>query len=177
MTNKAGPREQALREKREQESRLLSKDPVIRQAQIAHAKVQAKRTAAALAVITEAISPTQSESKPEESKMLTVTPTKGRLKPGDKVTGALKGKIVGPRKTKTAKKSKPKAPKSKPKTVLSGPNGAIVALLRRPDGATTADILKLTGWPTVSVPAQAAAAGVEYRSEKGEDGVTRYWAT
>ena len=51
---------------------------------------------------------------------------------------------------------------------------AIAALLLRPEGCTTADILAITGWPSVSVPAQAQSAGLVLRKEK-VDGVTRYW--
>jgi len=53
---------------------------------------------------------------------------------------------------------------------------AISVLLRRPEGCTTADVLKATGWPSVSMPAQAKALGVGLRKEK-EGGAFRYFAT
>ncbi|MER9336455.1 DUF3489 domain-containing protein [Mesorhizobium sp. M0293] len=59
-----------------------------------------------------------------------------------------------------------------------GPSKAEQAaeLLRRPEGATTKDILDLTKWPAVSVPAIARSAGLTLRQEK--DGrVTRYFGT
>src|SRR5205807_246786 len=36
----------------------------------------------------------------------------------------------------------------------------IVGLLTRPEGCTTKDVLKATGWPSVSMPQQAEAAGI-----------------
>jgi hypothetical protein len=50
----------------------------------------------------------------------------------------------------------------------------IGALLGKPEGTTTAEILAATGWPSVSVPAQAKACGLELRKEK-IDGVLRYY--
>lgn len=51
---------------------------------------------------------------------------------------------------------------------------AIVGLLRRPGGCTAAEVLEATGWPTVSMPAQAKAAGIELATAK-EGRTTRYW--
>lgn len=51
---------------------------------------------------------------------------------------------------------------------------AIVGLLRRPVGCTAAEVLAATGWPTVSMPAQAKAAGIELTTAK-EGRTTRYW--
>lgn len=51
----------------------------------------------------------------------------------------------------------------------------VVDLLKRPEGCTTKDVLAATGWPTVSMPQQAKAAGLALKKEK--DGkVTRYRA-
>ncbi len=47
-------------------------------------------------------------------------------------------------------------------------------LLARPEGCTTKEILEATGWPSVSVPAQAKSVGLELTKEK-RDGVTRYF--
>lgn len=52
---------------------------------------------------------------------------------------------------------------------------AIVGLLTRPEGCTTKDVLAATGWPSVSMPQQAKAAGLTLRKEK-VGGVTRYSA-
>jgi len=49
-------------------------------------------------------------------------------------------------------------------------------LLLRPDGATTKDILELTKWPSVSVPAVARANGLTLRQEKAGR-VTTYFGT
>jgi hypothetical protein len=48
-------------------------------------------------------------------------------------------------------------------------------LLLRPEGCTTADILAATGWPAVSVPAQAKLVGLTLRKEKVPGQATRYW--
>lgn len=67
-----------------------------------------------------------------------------------------------------ASKGKRAGDKGQTKTALVG------QLLLRKEGCTTADILAATGWPTVSVPAQAKAVGIGLRKEK--DGkVTRYF--
>lgn len=49
-------------------------------------------------------------------------------------------------------------------------------LLTQEGGTTTAEILKETGWPSVSVPQQAAALGMKLEKFK-EGGVTKYKAT
>jgi hypothetical protein len=54
-------------------------------------------------------------------------------------------------------------------------------LLSRKEGCTTAEVLKATGWPAVSMPQQAKMLGVKLKTEKGPFGpegrtVTRYWA-
>jgi hypothetical protein len=70
-------------------------------------------------------------------------------------------------KTKSAK-GKRAGGKGQTKTALVG------QLLLRKEGCTTADIINATGWPTVSVPAQAKAVGLGLRKEK--DGkVMRYF--
>lgn len=50
-------------------------------------------------------------------------------------------------------------------------------LLSRPEGCTTADVLAATGWPSVSMPAQAKFAGLALRKEKVKGEPTRYWGT
>jgi hypothetical protein len=56
-------------------------------------------------------------------------------------------------------------------------NAMISDLLRRPEGCTTADVLKLTGWPAVSMPQQAKAAGLTLRKEKVSGQSTRYYGS
>lgn len=50
----------------------------------------------------------------------------------------------------------------------------VVKLLQRASGCTSKDVLKATGWPSVSMPQQAKAAGITLETEK-IDGVTHYW--
>lgn len=95
-----------------------------------------------------------------------------------------------PKKAATTKKAAKKTPrKAAPKAdkAAHSASGAtkgirpgskletIVGLLRRPQGCTTADVLKATEWPAVSMPQQAKAAGLTLRKEK-KDGVTVYYA-
>lgn len=49
----------------------------------------------------------------------------------------------------------------------------IVGLLKRKEGCTVKDVLAATGWPTVSMPQQAKAAGLSLKKEK-DGSVTRY---
>lgn len=81
--------------------------------------------------------------------------------------------------TKTKKTTKTKGAKPKvdgPKEARKGSKLEIVAnLLKRPNGCTTADVLKATGWPAVSMPQQAKSAGLTLKKDK-VDGVTRYTA-
>jgi hypothetical protein len=89
----------------------------------------------------------------------------------NKVSGApvsdspKRAKRAGKAPTKTAGASS-----GKTKTALVG------ELLTRKEGCTTADVLALTGWPSVSLPAQAKACGLTLRKEK-VGSVTRYWGS
>ncbi len=87
--------------------------------------------------------------------------------------------------TAMAKKAK-KAAKSKRKATTpkeNAPNAdgpregsklaVISALLARPEGCTTKEVLDATGWPAVSMPQQAKALGVTLKKEK-DGSVTRY---
>lgn len=85
-------------------------------------------------------------------------------------------------KAKAPKKTKaPKAAKAAKTPKADGPRAgskteAIHALLTRKEGCTTADVLKETGWPSVSMPQQAKNCGLTISKEK-VDKVTRYWGT
>ncbi len=71
---------------------------------------------------------------------------------------------------------KPAKPPGSAGTKPMGIKTAIVAeLLTRPGGCTTADILSATGWPSVSCPAMAKAAGLVLRKEKVPGQATRYF--
>lgn len=89
-------------------------------------------------------------------------------------TKASKSKARAPVKGKTSAK----APESAPALahVRAGSKlETIVKLLKREEGCTTADVLKATGWPSVSMPQQAKAAGLQLLKEK-KGGVTVYRA-
>jgi len=70
------------------------------------------------------------------------------------------------------------ASQSAPRKVARGSKTVVIAaLLKRNNGCTTADVLAATGWPAVSMPAQAKLAGLVLRKEKKPGGATRYWGS
>lgn len=79
---------------------------------------------------------------------------------------------------KTAKEAKvTPRPDSGSKTTKQA---AVIALLRRQQGASIAEIVELTGWLPASTRGFMSGAvkkrlGIEVVSEKGEDGVRRYY--
>ena len=81
--------------------------------------------------------------------------------------------------TKAKKPAKAKkaafSPKAKTAKKVASKTATVGILLRRAGGCTGKDVLKATGWPTVSMPAMAKALGVKLKKEK-VDGVTRYSA-
>ena len=70
------------------------------------------------------------------------------------------------KKPTAAKAVKPAKSKAKPINPTGSKLEQIAALLTRKEGCTREDILKLTGWKAVSVPAQAKAAGLTLKQEK-----------
>lgn len=85
------------------------------------------------------------------------------------------------RKQKKTSKAKARSPVKGKTAAAKTEEGAkskldlIGDLLKRKDGCTTADVLAVTGWPTVSMPQQAKALGLKLKKEK--DGkVSRYRA-
>jgi hypothetical protein len=70
----------------------------------------------------------------------------------------------------------PRPTQQQPKARDGSKREAIAALLLREEGCTTQDILDATGWPTVTVPGQAAALGIKLRKVK-EGRATRYFGT
>jgi len=99
----------------------------------------------------------------------------------------MKKKSKTSKKTASANARKPAKGAAKPQRAPSSASKAeggirpgskleiIAGLLRRPEGCTTADVLKATEWPSVSMPQQAKAAGITLKKEK-KDGVTVYRA-
>lgn len=77
------------------------------------------------------------------------------------------------KKTKAKKAKTTKAANNPRKNTKSA---KAVALLMRPDGASGKDILKATGWPTISMPAFAKTQGLKLRKEKTENGLRYYGA-
>lgn len=74
-----------------------------------------------------------------------------------------------------AKKAKAKKATSKPRG--SNKTGIVADLLKRKDGCTSAEVLKATSWPAVSMPAMAKAAGLKLRKEKVKGEPTRYFGS
>lgn len=111
--------------------------------------------------------------------------------PAKETTVKTKTKAAKPAAKKSAKKAATTTRRQKPARSASAARPAaqpkeggvregsklsiIVGLLKRPGGCTTADVLKATGWPAVSMPQQAKAAGLELKKEK-VDGKTVYSA-
>lgn len=86
-------------------------------------------------------------------------------------------KKAAARRRDRAAKAKPKSANARTKVADVRPGSKlekVVKLLQRPGGTTTAEVLKATGWPTVSMPQQASAAGITLKTEK-EGNATRYW--
>lgn len=98
---------------------------------------------------------------------------------GEAAANLKKGKAAASKRPKGSKKAaaeNARAPIGTPGGVRPGSKlEIVVGLLTRADGCTGKEILEATGWPTVSVPQQAKAAGLVLSKEK-VDGITRYRA-
>lgn len=88
----------------------------------------------------------------EENAVMRKT-TKSAKKTKAARAGAVKGK------TKAKASAGTKTPRPGSKLDL------IVGLLKRPQGCTAAEVLAETGWPSVSMPQQAKAAGLKLTKE------------
>jgi hypothetical protein len=51
----------------------------------------------------------------------------------------------------------------------------IASMLQRPEGTTMKEIMRATGWPSVSVPWHAERAGLTLIKRKQKDNCFRYW--
>jgi hypothetical protein len=126
----------------------------------------------------------------ETTTMLTETSTATETEPKTTKPAAKKA----PAKKAAAKSAKKAAPKKAAKKAASAKKAAagasakkaggvapgskteaVAKLLQRPQGCTNAEVLKTTGWPTVSMPQQAKAAGLTLRKEKVKGEPTRYF--
>lgn len=92
-------------------------------------------------------------ASPSQPTVQTVKESVVKKKPKQKIRTAIKTKTSSKKITKTDQ---------------------IVKLLQRAEGCTTADVLKETGWPSVSMPQMAKAAGITLATEK-TGRITRYW--
>lgn len=98
-------------------------------------------------------------------------------------TGKAKAKVG----TKTAPKPKtaqaapgkaarPLPAKGKDPLRIQSKTEQVGMMMRRKEGCTTAEVLALTRWPSVSLPQMARANGVRLRKEKKPGELTRYYA-
>ncbi len=103
-------------------------------------------------------------------------------KPAKKATAGARRANVAPAKAKAGKKATPKkkAPRSARNDVREGSKTAtILEMLKRPDGATAKELLKVTGWQPHSLRGFISGTlgkkmGLAVTSTKGEDGERNY---
>jgi hypothetical protein len=113
-----------------------------------------------------------------------VTPTAEQPKGTKKASVAKRAGNVAPKKAKSGKKATPtkKAPKAakKPTGAREGCKTAtILEMLKRPDGATAKELLKMTGWQPHSLRGFLSGTvskklGLTVVSAKGDDGERSY---
>lgn len=155
--SKIGPREQAVRDMREGND--LSIPDFL------------KRTEP----IQKSTTPKPTQAKPAKTASEPLATPADDKKPATQESATMRTKTNG-KKAAAGKARTPVAKAAASKGIRPGTKlEAIVSLLCRPKGCTTKDVLKETGWPAVSMPAQAKAAGLKLRKEK-IDGVTHYFA-
>lgn len=191
-TGKIGPKEALLRAQREAACKIKHDDPacLIPKVTCRTCNPQLSRrgppTETKLQNDGVALAPPVSVQKPLAKKLASHHKELAKTAPA---TPAAKGQESKMRKTKTTKKAaakkaangKARAPVKAAKgasksAVRPGTKVALVAgMLQRPEGCTTKDVLKATGWPAVSMPQQAKAAGLTLKKDK-KDGVTVYSA-
>jgi hypothetical protein len=125
---------------------------------------------------------TGTAQEPKASKKATVAPRKPRVAPakgksGKKTTSAKKG-AKAPKKGTSAKAEG--VTSAKAEGVREGSKtGKILDLLKRPDGATLQELMKLTGWQAHSVRGFLSGTigkkmALAVTSTKGEDGTRTY---
>lgn len=161
----ASPIAEELKQKKKAKSRVrVQKLLANKSGEAAKMPLQGKEALAAI----EAASP--ATTKKEGTVKKAVKKTKAPVKADKKVAKAKPtAKVV-----KTPFKGKAAAPKAA-KANGGSKTGVVAELLKRKSGCTNADILGATGWPTVSVPQMAKAAGLKLRKVKEKGEPTRYY--
>ncbi len=154
MAQKIGPKETERRERREEKARTGKPK---------------KAKVTSIDALAEAIAP-----KPVVSDVTDISMAEMGMAPGafDVVP---ESKHVQHRKAVKAARAKLDE-NAKPAKVKGTKTELIAGLLKRKGGCTSADVLKATGWPAVSMPQQAKAAGLKLRKEKAKGEPTRYYA-
>jgi outer membrane biosynthesis protein TonB len=112
-------------------------------------------------------------------------PKPNKPKPTKKAAVAKKGAHVAPAKAKAGKKATPakKPPKAKKSAKAAARDGSktaqVLDLLKRPDGASLKELMKVTGWQAHSVRGFLSGTvgkkmGLAVTSTKGENGERSY---
>lgn len=107
-------------------------------------------------------------------------PMPAAAKAASKANGKAPGKATGAGKAAKGKAGKATAQKHTTDRAKGGAKGSklalIVDLLKRKQGCTREDVLKATGWPSVSMQQQAKSAGLKLRKDKQKGQPTCYRA-
>lgn len=127
----------------------------------------------------EAKKATKAKVRAEKRAAVASGATKAMPLEGKAALAAIRGESLPPKEPPIKARAKaPQKPTGAKKPAAGGKTklAIIAALLARKGGTTTAEVLKATGWPSVSMPQQAKAAGLKLRKEKKPGEVTRYFA-
>jgi len=126
------------------------------------------------------------ETGTAEAAVAAEEPKPNKPKPAKKAAVAKKGAHVAPKKAKATKKAAlaRKAPKGQKKAKPAAREGSkiskVLDLLKRPDGATLKELMKVTGWLKHSIRGCLSGLigkkmGLAVISTKGEDGERSYF--
>lgn len=123
-------------------------------------KPRAPKTKAAVAAQQPATAATQEDEVTSKTKKAKSSKGKGAKKPA---------------KAKTAKSVKAKTKRASNGAAHGSKTAEVARLLARAGGCTAAEVLKATGWPSVSMPALAKNIGVKLTKKKEKGSVTQYF--
>jgi hypothetical protein len=162
-----------------EKSSSKEEDPATKQLRKELAAAEAKKKAERLARLNELKQAAKAAATPKESVMSAAThhtTTKADQVKALRVKRATTK--AAPKKAAPAKPAKAKQTAKAIPGIRPGSKLEIVAgLLTRKEGCTTADVLKATDWPAVSMPQMAKSAGLKLRKEKAKGEPTRYYGT